>query len=462
MMRANARLSRTAVAALVAVVVLVASAPVVEAGAGGRPATSDSPPPSPWATVRVVAQRLADGRTEFALQHDPRGFAAEPFKWGESLLPIRRFFPAAATVGRWLASSPLTVSPASFDDVTVRIVARLQADERIEFAVQQQLAGGSWANPLLPTRRFFPANVTVGRWLVSSPVFFVPTRVPVPLASTRFIAVDSGSSHACGLRIDGTVNCWGNNLHGQASAPDGQFSAVSAGGAHSCGVRADGTVNCWGHNLWGQASAPDGQFSAVSAGTRLSCGVRRDATAVCWGGGFELFDTGLLDPPLLVSAVSAGSSGACGLVRDDGSGVCVDDRYEIELLDGPFSAISEGPYHRCWLRPDETVVCSGGSEFDQDSEPDEVESMIFRVDRGQTSVPEGRYKAVSAGLFHSCGLRVDGTITCWGSGRSVGPYPPESFPSDGQYTAVTAGGDHSCALRSDGTVTCWGGIRLHG
>ena len=58
--------------------------------------------------VRVVVQRLADDRIEFALQTRlPGGI------WGERLLPARRFFPADAEVGRWLVSAPVAVTLAA-------------------------------------------------------------------------------------------------------------------------------------------------------------------------------------------------------------------------------------------------------------------------------------------------------------------------------------------------------------
>ena len=57
------------------------------------------------AEVRITAQRLADGRTEFALQQREADGG-----WSERLLPRVRLFPATATVGRWLSSTPLTVS----------------------------------------------------------------------------------------------------------------------------------------------------------------------------------------------------------------------------------------------------------------------------------------------------------------------------------------------------------------
>ena len=121
--------------------------------------------------VRVAAQRLADGRTEFALQQREADGA-----WGDRVLPRSRFFPANADVGRWLSSSPLTVEAQSESMLTatpdagveVRVAAQRLADGRMEFALQERAADGSWAERRLPQARFFPANADVGRWLSSS------------------------------------------------------------------------------------------------------------------------------------------------------------------------------------------------------------------------------------------------------------------------------------------------------
>ena len=62
---------------------------------------------------------------------------------------------------------------------------------------------------------------------------------------------------------------------------------------------------------------------------------------------------------------------------------------------------------------------------------------------------------VDAGEHHSCGVRTDGTITCWGDnefGQAASP--------DGTFTMVDAGEHHSCGIRPDGTITCWGGISM--
>ena len=61
------------------------------------------------------------------------------------------------------------------------------------------------------------------------------------------------------------------------------------------------------------------------------------------------------------------------------------------------------------------------------------------------------FKAVSAGAWHTCGLRIDDTISCWGRQEWELTDAP-----DGAFTAVSAGYKHSCALRTDGTIECWG------
>ena len=51
----------------------------------------------------------------------------------------------------------------------VRITARQLEDGRVEFALQQRV-DGEWGERILPSSRFFPADVGHNRWLNSSPV----------------------------------------------------------------------------------------------------------------------------------------------------------------------------------------------------------------------------------------------------------------------------------------------------
>ena len=133
------------------------------------------------AEVRIAAQRLGDGRTEFALQQLGAGG-----EWGGRILPTSRFLPADPAVGRWLASSPLAVRAPGAGEGTagieVRIAARRLDDGRTEFALQLRGTYGGWRERMLPGSRFYPADPADGLWLVSSPL---TVRVPLPAAGPQ-------------------------------------------------------------------------------------------------------------------------------------------------------------------------------------------------------------------------------------------------------------------------------------
>ena len=109
----------------------------------------------------------------------------------------------------------------------------------------------------------------------------------------------------------------------------------------------------------------------------------------------------------------------------------------------------------------------------------------------------GGWIAVDAGERHTCGIRTDGTVACWGSNTNGlwDPLParpthqPEPSPPSapvhnhtcgvrtdgshrmlgrglprsvnrkrrrGRFGLCYAGSAHSCGVRTDGTVACWG------
>ncbi len=62
---------------------------------------------------------------------------------------------------------------------------------------------------------------------------------------------------------------------------------------------------------------------------------------------------------------------------------------------------------------------------------------------------------ISGGGAHYCALhRTTGSILCWGANEHGQASPPRT----GRYTEIVSGETHSCALRSDGVVVCWGSI----
>ena len=95
--------------------------------------------------------------------------------------------------------------------------------------------------------------------------------------------------------------------------------------------------------------------------------------------------------------------------------------------------MATGENHTCALRSDGSVECWGPN------------------DHGQLDVPKGlKFRQISSGWRFTCGIRTDGGLTCWGRNNHKQAEPPA-----GQFTDVSAGWDHACAIGLGG-ATCWG------
>ena len=65
--------------------------------------------------------------------------------------------------------------------------------------------------------------------------------------------------------------------------------------------------------------------------------------------------------------------------------------------------------------------------------------------------PAGLFRQISAVVLHTCGVKNDGSVTCWGRSSSG-----ECTPAAGTYRHVGAGADFTCGVKTDGSVACWG------
>jgi alpha-tubulin suppressor-like RCC1 family protein len=210
------------------------------------------------------------------------------------------------------------------------------------------------------------------------------------------------------------------------------FTDVGVGQGFSCGLRSDGQVLCWGYNALGATDAPNGTFRALSTGSHSSCAIRGDGTLACWG----YSNQGILNPPSgTFDAIAATSDYACAL--HDHVPTCWGATGSLGTPpDQPFLAIEIGPWHSCGIRLEGTVACWGTPLLDE----------------GQADPPAGTFSALSATTYETCGIRDgDGIVECWG-GDVFGGAPLPAEPVQALDVHIYWG----CAIALDGRLLCWG------
>ena len=298
-------------------------------------------------------------------------------------------------------------------------------------------------------------------------------------------SVSASFLSTCALRTDGSAVCWGYNDYGQTAVPETMgmlgFGQIAAGNAHACQVNRDGTLACWGNNDEGQATAPAGQFTQVVAGDSHSCAIGTDSKITCWGrngaanttslssytsrqlapapdGALCSLSVGGFDPCFRGTAswsysgfqfrnithdrnnAFEGRPNLCGVsLADAGAGYCNTgfDAPNTEATAGPWQRLESGLNHQCGLKVDGSIECWGENLVD-----DQLTNLPASSDT---------FRTFSVGWNHACAIRDNGTLACWGSNLNGQADAPV-----GTYVQVAAGNTFSCAIRSDGVRVCWG------
>lgn len=287
-----------------------------------------------------------------------------------------------------------------------------------------------------------------------------------PLTGITDISV--GGSHACALRSDTGVKCWGNRSFGRIgdgqvtpvaalpvdvlASPGGPallgFASVSLGQNHSCGRTTSGGVKCWGRNANGRLGdnttvqrsipvdvldnagvAPLANIAAVSAGANHTCALTTAGTVKCWGlnGDGQLGNGTLLDSlrPVDVGGLPPG-------VNEVGAG-------------GSFSCARNGGQVRCW--GDNFLGQLGNDGTADSSVPVLVLDITNAVQMG-------------VGYEHVCVVTGTGAVRCWGYDQAgtlgfgnrnfAQPGDVRTFEAPRQVEPVTPAADNaSLAPQSD-------------
>jgi alpha-tubulin suppressor-like RCC1 family protein len=228
--------------------------------------------------------------------------------------------------------------------------------------------------------------------------------------------------NVCGDAMDGPAEeCDDGNADDEDACHTNCLQAratfLALGGNHTCALVDNGSVRCWGNGNNGRT----GHGNLVNIGD---------------------------DEPASAAAVVS--------------------------LGGPAQQLITGLSHTCVRYGDGTLRCFGralegqlGYGNTQSVGDDELPSTVGLVPTGgavQSVVSRG-------GSFHSCALRLDGQVRCWGAsgmGRlgvpglagAVGDNEPAdaiaSVSVGGVVTQLSTGAEHTCARLDDGSVRCWG------
>ncbi len=209
-------------------------------------------------------------------------------------------------------------------------------------------------------------------------------------------------------RDDGTCGC--------AQAPDETSCSCGACSAGACAVR------------WLQ----------VAAGGGHTCAIAADHTLWCWGWNY-------------LGQVGLGTSGS-------GTDVTAPTQVGTDM---DWQQVATGRTHTCAVRTDGTLWCWGDNGYGQVGQSPDSSTVVTAPTQVGTDMD---WQQVAGGTGHTCAVRTDGTLWCWGwndrGQLGLGDLTRRSTPTQvGTATSwrqVTAGGYHGCAIQSDGTLHCWG------
>ena len=122
--------------------------------------------------------------------------------------------------------------------------------------------------------------------------------------------------------------------------------------------------------------------------------------------------------------------------------------------------VSAGTHHTCSVKTDGTMWCWGRNQNGQ--------LGVNDTTNRNTPVQVGTgvdWRQVDCGTTHSSAVKIDGTLWSWGNNYSGqlginntenANTPVTTFLEGNDWKSVSCGGYHTAAIKTDGSLWCWG------
>jgi alpha-tubulin suppressor-like RCC1 family protein len=240
---------------------------------------------------------------------------------------------------------------------------------------------------------------------------------------------------------------------GMVVTPAAVVSAVSLGQSHAAAVSAT-RLFTWGANEAGELGQGDTterhvpteltselRFSALACGNDFTCALDELGAAYCFGAN-ERGQLGQGDRTERHAPVHVALPVAARSLTTDFAHVC---------------ALLADARLFCWGRNQE-------GELGQDDSVPPQNDDTARDALEPVEVPGGDFASVDAGDGHTCAIRLDGSLWCWGrnTGHQLGQGDepqvrrPLQVGTDQDWLRVDSGQQHSVALKRDHSLWVWG------
>jgi alpha-tubulin suppressor-like RCC1 family protein len=285
---------------------------------------------------------------------------------------------------------------------------------------------------------------------------------------------------------------WGRPNAGAGSG--GCADPVGAEGMILASEQTNQLVYCDGQNwISAWASKSDNVYTAMALDYNVLCALKSDKTLWCRGSdSYGALGNGALTGTQSVftqeaslsedwESLSLGQYGGCA-IKTNGTLWCWGRDNQEQLGDGPgltdqdapvqeaslstnWSQVARGANHTCAIKTDGTLWCWGNDQYGElgnggvltADQDSPSQEITAATDWAQVSVQDG---------YFTCAVKTNGTLWCWGRDAwgnlgNGGANTDTDSPSQEATLAtnwlnVKVRWNNACAIKTDGTLWCWG------